>query len=183
MRDPHNLVAIHRASQAGAGRRHRQTTLNRAVVVLTAAAWQAYVAETTRAILHDLEVPHGTPGHAQFAIVRAAAKGTLKRFNTADSRNCLNLFLEVGFDPTTRWTFSFGTPPRHYVNTTVRDEIDDWLKVRHAVAHGAELPNLAIITGSAQNRPSMRLSDAERCIKFFEEVVRVTAAAAHTAFP
>jgi hypothetical protein len=65
MSDPHNLVAIHRTTR-NRGRRFREPTLNRAMVVLTAAAWQAFVQDTTMAILSSLAVPHGDPGRPMF---------------------------------------------------------------------------------------------------------------------
>jgi hypothetical protein len=183
MKDPHNLIWIHQHSQTGRGRRHRQPTLNRAAVVLAAAAWQAYVQDTAEAILASISVPPGQPGHALYALIRAATKTALGRFNTPNARNTLALFDNVGFDPTTSWAFSIGTPPRTYSAQQVRSEIDGWLDVRHKIAHGAQLPQRALVSGRTQSGPSLYRSDAERCLEFFEAVVRVTAGEAHRQFP
>jgi hypothetical protein len=183
MRDPNNLIWFHRNSQAGKGRRHRQPTLNRAVVVLTAAAWQAYVQDTTAAILLSLEVPPGHQGHALFSLIRAATRTASGRFNTPNARNTLMLFDNVGFDPSPSWTFGIGTPVRAYTTHDVRAEIDGWLDVRHSIAHGSALPATDLVSGRTQNGPNLHRSDAERCIEFFERLVQVTAAAADQPFP
>jgi hypothetical protein len=183
LKDAHNLVWLHRNSQGGQGRRHRQTTLNRAVVVVTAAAWQAYVQDTTQAILAALAVPHGHQGHALYALTRAAAKNAVRRFNTPNARNTLGLFGTVGFDPEPVWSFTIGTPPRVYAPQNVRAEINDWFDVRHAIAHGSQLPAIPLVSGQAQAGRTLHRGDAERCISFFESVVNATAAAAHQQFP
>ncbi len=183
MKDPHNLIWLHQNSQDGQGRRHHQTTLNRAVIVLTGAAWQAYVQDTTEAILSSLEVPAGHQGHPLWALIRAATKSAVGRFNTPDARNSLALFTTVGFNPIPSWTFTIGKPPRKYSDKDVKGEINDWLNVRHKIAHGAPLPDIPLVSGSTQSRPSLHRKDAERCIEFFEKVVCVTASTAHQQFP
>jgi hypothetical protein len=183
MSDPNNLIWFHRNSQAGQGRRHRQPTLNRAVVVLTAAAWQAYVQDTTAAILLSLEVPPGHQGHAMFALIRAATRTASGRFNTPNARNTLMLFNNVGFDPSSSWVFGIGAPVRAYTTPDVRREIDGWLDVRHSIAHGSPLPATDLVSGRTQSGPNLHRSDAERCIEFFERLVAITAAAADQQFP
>lgn len=183
MADPHNLIWLHKNSQDGQGRRHRQTTLNRAVVVLTAAAWQAFVEDTARAIRDDLEVPQGSPNRPGFNVLKALTNSALGRYNTPDAHNTLQLLQNVGFDPRPHWTFTLSGPVRTYALADVRAEIDDWLRVRHKIAHGSALPPLGIITGTSKAGPTLRRSDAERCIQFFEQVASVTASAAHAQFP
>jgi hypothetical protein len=183
MRDPHNLIALHEHSTTGQGRRHRETTLNRAAVVLCVAAWQAFVEDTARAILDDLAVPHGTPSYGPYKIVKALVSTSLGRFNTPNSRNSLALLNDLGFDSQPAWSFSMTRPNRQYAPATVGDEIDEWLAVRHAIAHGFDRPEKQVLTGRANHRPSIRKTDAERCIGFFENVVGFTADSAHLAFP
>jgi hypothetical protein len=124
MRDPDNLIWLHTHSQSGPGRRHRQPTLNRAAVVLTTAAWQAYVQDTTEAMLTALAVPPGHQGHQLYSLIWAASRMALGRFNSPNARNTLAIFGNVGFDPTQSWAFTLGTPPRTYLSQAVRDEID-----------------------------------------------------------
>jgi hypothetical protein len=183
IRDPVNLIWIHQNSQTGRGRRHRQPTLSRAAVVLAAAAWQAYVQDTTEAILQDLAVPTGHQGYALYSLVRAATQTALGRFNTPNAHNTLALFSNVGFDPSSCWAFRIGVPTRVYTTQRVSNEIDGWLQVRHSIAHGFALPASNLVTGRPSGGPSLHRADAERCIEFFERLVSVTAAAANSQFP
>jgi hypothetical protein len=183
MKDPHNLVWLHKNSQKGQGRRHRQPTLSRAVIVLTAAAWQAYIYDATRAALSHLAIPHGQQGHTLFQNVKANVERGLNRFNTPNAKNVVDLLLEVGFDANPHWTFKIGSPLRTYNVARVRKEIDGWLEIRHKLAHGASLPSSALISGSTKDGPSLHRADAERCIEFFEAVVQATDGALHQQFP
>lgn len=183
LKDSRDLIWLHQHSQTGPGRRHRQPTLNRAVIVIAAAAWQAYVQDTTEAILSGIAVPAGQPGHSLYLLIRATTKTALGRFNTPNARNTLSLFNNVGFDPEPSWHFSIGAPPRVYAAKDVRDEIDGWLDVRHKIAHGAPLPATNFVSGRPQSGPSLHRRDAERCIDFFDKVAEITAQLAHQQFP
>lgn len=183
MRDAHNLVWLHRHSQTGQGRRWRQPSMNRAAVVLTVAAWQAFIQDLTEAILAHLEIPHGHEGHGLYRVVKVAAKNSLRRFNTPNAKNSLNLLADVGFDPTTNWLFVMGNPPASYGISDIRAEIDGWLEVRHKIAHGARLPASRLVSGRTNGGPTLHRSDAEQCIEFFEAVVTATAFEAHGQFP
>jgi hypothetical protein len=183
MRDAHNLVWLHRTSQEGPGRRHRQPSMNRAAVTLTVAAWQAFVQDITMAVLAEIEIPHGQPGHGQFRVIKIAAKNSIRRFNTPNAKNSLDLMLDVGFDPTTAWSFVIGSPPRTYKLQRIRKEIDGWLEVRHKIAHGAPLPESDLVSGRTKAGASLHRYDAERCIAFFEALVDVTREAAALQFP
>jgi hypothetical protein len=151
--------------------------------VLTVAAWQAFAQDTTEAILDGLTVPAGHAGYPLYNLVKAATMTAVGRFNTADARNVLSLFANVGFDPAHQWTFTIGSPARLYGTQGVRDEINGWLAVRHSVAHGSALPASQLVSGRTQSGPSLHRRDAERCLEFFAALVRVTAAAANAQFP
>ena len=181
--DARNTVWFSESSQEGRGRRHRQPSLHRAGVVLAVAAWQAFAQDTGEAILSDLAVPQGHQGRPLYNLVRASTKTAIGRFNTPNARNTLVLFDNVGFSPASSWRFSLGSPPRTYSQQDVWDEIDGWLAVRHRIAHGAMLPASHLVSGRTQDGPSLHRKDAERCIAFFELVVRVTADAANAQFP
>jgi hypothetical protein len=183
MSDPHNLVSMHEHSREGTGRRHRETTLNRAAVVLCVAAWQAYVADTVKAILEDLAIPVGQPGHAEYLVLKGLVSGSLGRFNTPNAYNSRAMLNSVGFDARPSWSFSLTGPNRTYSAARVDTEVDEWLAVRHAIAHGSGLPNKPVLTGSTQAGATIRKRDTERCIDFFEHLVATTAAAAYVQFP
>jgi hypothetical protein len=183
MRDPESLLRIHREVNKKPGRRWREPTLSRAVVVLTAAAWQAYVQDTVLAILDDLAIPHGDPGWSVYKLVSGATKTAVGRFNTADSQRSLELLLNVGFDPIPAWTFTIGTPARSYSPMIVKNEIDGWLAIRHRIAHGAQLPESDLLSGRTKSGYSLLRVDAERCVEFFQVVADKTAKRAHVQYP
>jgi hypothetical protein len=183
LRDPRNAIVLSQGSQGGPGRRHRAPSLHRAAVVLTAAAWQAFAEDLTQAILADIAVAHGDPGWPLYNLVKATTTNALGRFNTPNARNTLALYATVGFDPEQAWTFSIGNPARSYSSSDVRSEIDGWLEVRHKIAHGAQLPATALVSGRTQHGPSLHRKDAERCVAFFEAVVQVTSDVAAVQFP
>jgi hypothetical protein len=55
--------------------------------------------------------------------------------------------------------------------------------VRHSIAHGADLPQVGVISTTAGGTPTLRLVDAEGCRDLFERAAHATAAAAHLQFP
>ncbi|KQQ65687.1 hypothetical protein ASF63_10015 [Microbacterium sp. Leaf320] len=64
--------------------------------------------------------------------------------------------------------------------------LNEWLLLRHAVAHGHdELPVVqaleAVRLDGVTSNPTIRLTDAEQCVAFLRRIVRRTAtgAAAH----
>jgi hypothetical protein len=183
MSDPHNLISMHEHSRTGKGRRHRETTLNRAAVVLCVAAWQAYVGDTVKAILDDLAISAGQPGHAEYLVLKGLVSGSLGRFNTPNAYNSRGLLNSVGFDPQSSWSFTLSGPNRTYGAASVEKELDEWLAVRHAIAHGSDLPRKPVLTGWTKAGATIRKRDTERCIDFFEHVVGTTAAAAYAQFP
>jgi hypothetical protein len=57
--------------------------------------------------------------------------------------------------------------------------MDQWLKVRHAIAHGHDaLPDVDVLPALPGGRRTLRREEAEGCMRFFTRVVEVTTAAA-----
>jgi hypothetical protein len=59
--------------------------------------------------------------------------------------------------------------------------IDEWLKVRHAIAHGhPTLPQVEALNairhsgGNPPADPTLRLVDAEQCVVFFRRLAKLT---------
>src|SRR6185369_15332108 len=85
------LITIHGRLQRGRGRRHQLDALHRAGVVLTVAAWQAYLEklliEGLDAIQDDMAgPPNPAPNWARqaFLMRRAEILISIKKFNTPD---------------------------------------------------------------------------------------------------
>jgi hypothetical protein len=181
MRDPNNLIDIHKERNPQRGRRYREPTLNRAVVVLTVAAWQAYVEDLPEAILRTLEPAKGDPGEGLWQLIRAATRSTTGRLNTPNAENTRVVLRNVGFDPRPGWTWRRGSklvaPP------DAAKLVDEWLSVRHKIAHGADLPDVSVLSRTAKGVPTLTRKDAEKCMAFFSQIVDLTTTLANVEFP
>jgi len=183
-----NIVEVHRDHGGpGRGRRPKESSLNRAVVVLAVAAWQAAVEDMTTAIL-DTARPSG-PAPIDVARYDAAVgpvRRAIKDFATPNARNTRRLMNSAGFDPQPHWKFTTaggrGKPSVDWTPTMVEARLDEWLRVRHALAHGHDvLPEVdALLTvrlKKTKGAPWLELEDAEQCVAFLNRLVRLTAGA------
>lgn len=143
------LMIIHGQLQQGRGRRHEQDAIHRAGVVLTVAAWQAYIEKVlNEGLLHiENHVTAPVEGVAPpswatsgFLVRKASIKKSISDFNTPNSENVRRLFKEsLGFDPWPSWTWHVSR--RKWNSHTFCIRTNDWLKIRHAIAHGFDLPH------------------------------------------
>lgn len=196
----HDLIEIHKLRNPHAGRRHGpDLTLNRSAIVLAVAAVHSYVEELTLAILHESTPAAGSPLSRAFAVIKANLKNRVDTLSTPNSTNTVALLGLVNFDPRPAWSFRFDWERQRSTRyTALRSratltgsqaevELDSWLKVRHAVAHGNTLQPgrvySALVTGSAAGRPIILRRDADRCVAFLTALVVATASRAHTQFP
>src|SRR5947209_5514244 len=135
------LIRAHSRLQAGRGRRFEQEAIHRAGIVLTVGAWEGYVELVTLEALRVIAT--SVAGHAQpawarhaFSLFRARITAEVKQFNTPNSQNVRRLFQNcLGFDPWPFWSW------RRSIAQRTRTRLDDWLRIRHGVAHGSGLPS------------------------------------------
>lgn len=192
-----NLVVVHRAGRDGTrGRLTVEPSVNRGTIVLAVAAWQAFIQDIAQALcdkaLAELKPVTTTPltvgAVEQWQVDFVAA---LRKFSTPAPDQLCTLLQRVGFNPRPSWTWTQrggrgnGTvlvEPKH-----VAQVLEQWLKVRHAVAHGhstlGSLPVLGAVrdpksSAKAKAAPTLRLADAIDCTKFFRSVGWLTARAA-----
>lgn len=181
MTDSENLVAIHKELNTGAGRRTKEVSLNRAIVVLTVAAWQAFVQDLVREIVEFVEVPFGAEGFERYRLIKMDALKSVYHFSTPNAENTRRLLMNVGFDPWPHWRWSAG--PTSLTELQVRERMDQWLRVRHAIAHGHEhLPDVPVLTRLAGGGLSLQRHNAESCMSFFERAVHATTIAVEAEF-
>jgi hypothetical protein len=188
-----NLITIHRGHGGPArGRRDEEVSINRAVVVLAVASWQAVVQDYTLACV-DLSAPApgGPLSVASYAVLAGRVRKELADFATPNAQNTRRLMIGAGFDPRPHWTWSQrGGRGQGVITRAPADadqRIDEWLRVRHAIAHGhATLPQVAALQAvrgstSPPADPQLRLVDAEQCLAFFRRLAQLTgnALAAH----
>ncbi len=179
--DSRNLIEIHRALNRDPGLRVREMSLNRAVVVLTVAAWQSYVQDLLAELLELFAIPAGEHGRALYVAINADARRAMHDFATPNAENTRNLLMRTGFDPWPHWQWQAG--PLRISTARARERMNQWLAVRHAIAHGHDdLPDVDVLPALPDGRRTLRRSEAEACIRFFTNVVSRTTAAAAVQF-
>jgi hypothetical protein len=181
MRDPQNLVAIHRDLNLGRGRRWREMTLNRAVIVLTVAAWQAYVEDLAHGILETVHPAAGAQGYGLWQLIKASTDSAVGRFNTPNAENTRLVLSNLGFDPQPHW--NWGTGSAAVTPVIAAQRINEWLRVRHSIAHGDDLPAVGVISRKTGGAPTLTRANAEACTRFFTRLSDATTRAANNQFP
>jgi hypothetical protein len=173
MSDPESLVAIHRQLNSGRGKRHREVVLNRAIVVLTVAAWQALVQDLAEAALVFLSPPAGKARY-DYNLLKATTKNAIHGFSTPNAENCRTLLLRVGMDPWPYWSWASGSDA--VTRAVARQRLNQWLTVRHSIAHGdAEWPDVTVLSQLPSGSRTLRRADAERCMRLFDRLASLTA--------
>jgi hypothetical protein len=160
----------------------RDLALNRPVVVLAVAAWQAWVETYISGALGDLyhDPPARAQGDATFrqlletsrALVQLAER-EVGRFSTPDASQVCRLFSLVGDNPRARWSFSEGAGAGDA--GVVARHLDEWVRVRHAIAHGHKhLPPVSVLGRTKGGHGSLTHRHARQCLAFFRTLVDAT---------
>lgn len=175
-----HLVAVHR-HRKGAGRRYEEMAINRAIVVMAVAAWQAAVEDMVHAGLDaGAPAPGSSLSQRGYDLLAGNVKTAVSRFSTPSAQNSRELLRLVNYDPWPMWTWPTGPFGRqHWKSSDVAARLDAWLKVRHAIAHGASaLPSVtalgAVRRDPKTTDPPLHLSDAEDCLGFIRNLTRST---------
>ena len=186
------LITIHGRIKDGPGRRHEQEALHRAGVVMVIAAWESYVEqvvlEAVDIIGHTGGLAPAGIGHAgiappaptwaqhSFALRKAEISRLAKRFHTPDSTGVRDFFQNTfNFTPLSYW--SWNSPRRQWNDEEMRRRLNGWVKIRHCVAHGAQLPIDIPWIQNGQNLARLNLSLLRECRNFFGRIVNQTDAA------
>jgi hypothetical protein len=188
-----NLVEVHRrAGSGGQGRRYIEVSVNRAVIVLAIATWQA-VAQDLASVLLDASMPPRS--HASYGVASLLAgrvKTEIGAFATPNPENARKLLQGAGYDPRPSWTWKTGKFGHTVLGPAqIEVQLRGWLSVRHAIAHGHEgMPAVDVLQAVAPNSPfradpPIRLVDAKNCLYFVRRLTQVTAdgVAAHLGVP
>jgi hypothetical protein len=183
-----NLVEVHRGHGGAApGRRDQEVSLNRAVIVMTVAAWQAAIQDMVKSMLIASQPPVGSPHTNFYNVVAGQVRHAVAQFSTPNAENTQKLMRSAGFDPSPHWTWSqMGGQGVGLITITpvvASTRIREWLRVRHDIAHGrAEISPVSVLQAVRQNPgpaagwyPTIRLVDAEQCMSFFRRLCQLTA--------
>ena len=177
-----DLIGIHGRVQTGKGRRHGQEALHKAGVVLTIAAWQSYIEKLCIEALAAIETnftnpppSHAVPSWAKssFYFRKPAVLQSVGSLNTPNTQNVIRLLdYSFGCNPKADWVWN--APNRKWTSAQFCDRTDEWLRIRHTVAHGNELPpNLPWIK-NASGKPRLKLSLLEECKRHFDKMANLT---------
>jgi len=190
-----DLIKIHKRNPSQ-GRRVADLSLNKGAVVFAVAAWQAYVQSLTEEILVSLAPPPSDLSAGVYQLLGARVRDRIRRFNTPNARNTVELFGLVGFDPRPGWALTLewerqfskvNGSMKSKTNLTRSDtakELDAWLLVRHRIAHGDTLPkDSERVSGTDRGKPQLMRKNADRCVGFFDALVRATADEVRRAIP
>lgn len=176
------LIDIHGRLQTGAG----QDALHRSGVVLTVAAWQSYIEKVSNEALDWIEtqiliVPNGEPptpqwARSSFAFRKPAIKKSIGDLNTPNTQHVRRLLeSSFGFDPKSHWVWV--APSRRWNASQYSDRTDEWLRIRHTIAHGVDLPSNMPWLRNGAGAPRLTLGLLEECKKHFHRKARLTDAA------
>jgi hypothetical protein len=155
--------------------------LNRSVVVLTVAAWQAWVEAYVGAALAAMTQPPANRSedaeylrllHATGPLIELATR-EVGRFSTPDAGEVCHLLRLLGDDPRPRWLFASA------VGRASPDEVisrlNGWVKVRHAIAHGhGHLPPVDALGRTKGGHGSLTHRHAAQRAEFFRELAVAT---------
>jgi hypothetical protein len=138
---------------------------------LQVAARNAYTADLIACFFQGVANPLSVNYHAMHTLARAAAKAKLERFNTPNADNTRNLIFGcTGYDPWNDWQW----PARGMNALATRVRLNEILRVRHSLAHGAPvMPGFAWNRNpSGQTRLTVSVLDWMR--RFFDHLVATT---------
>jgi hypothetical protein len=183
-----NLVKVHRGhGGSGQGRRAEEVSINRAIVVLSVATWQAVVQDFAESAIDAGAPPLGSTLLSQtYKVIAGRAKIEIQNFSTPNAENTRRLLQGVGFDPRPHWTWTQrGGQGVGMVTIGPADAekgIREWLRLRHDIAHGHDvLSHVDVLRAVRENPnpapswcPTIRLVDAEACMTFFGRLARLT---------
>lgn len=184
LRDARHVLEIHSSIRSGPGRRYQETSLNRAAVVLAVAAWQAFVEFQVHRWIKRLRPQADWYGDgddrlkraddARYRIWRSQVNQAVTNFSTPNSQNVRKLMGAVGVDPYSAWTWN--TPHGTVTSADAARRLDEWLRVRHAIAHGeTELPDVTVLARTSKNKPTLWRSNAEQCVSHMTRMAHATA--------
>ena len=129
--DAEEIDSGHGTLRTGApGRQYGLGALNRAVVVMCVAAWEAYIEEVVKECLVLLKPAAGPLG--VWPALNATVRSQVGRFNNPNVQNTRGLIRDcIGFDDITIYWVWQGTTPQR-----ARERLDGAIRFRHEIAHG-----------------------------------------------
>jgi hypothetical protein len=181
------LISIHAKLQTGKGRRHEQEAIHRAGVVMTVAAWESYIENVLLEGVAAIEsnagigiaaaaapaVPIPPWARHTFDLRRTEIKNSIKKFNTPNAVNVRDLFVDsLEFNPWLSWNWN--APNRQWNSDEMRKHLNQWLDIRHSVAHGFPLLTDIVWIQGDYAKPRLTLYILKDCKALFKRLVLQT---------
>lgn len=173
------LVEVHEInSQRQPSARRDYSALNHAGVVFCVAYWQAYATNVVAEIYDEVDSLIKNPdgniaswNKSVFEVNKKSLKG--KRLNTPNSRNVTNFFNDtLEFNLAEKWDLTERVDGKWNEGAYgISARIDFWLSVRHAVAHGFELPLDTRSNSTKNKRFNLTYPSFLECRDFFNFLV------------
>lgn len=144
---------------------------------MTVAAWESYIERVLlEAFASVVTNAAGGPNWARHILTLKSTevKETTSDFHTPNGENVQRIFKRaLEFDPIPSWTWN--APNRNWDPEMMKTRLNAWVKIRHSVAHGSDLPdNIPWIKPRGAQRPRLNLPLLRECKKFFEHVAAQT---------
>ncbi len=132
------------------GRLGRVAALNRAIVVMSVSAWEAYVEELVRESLNALRPP--IPPLGLWPALNASIRGQLGRFNNPNTENVRMLLSDaIGLaNISASWTW------QNHTSAQTIQRLRVVMDLRHQIAHGVK-PRPVVATSYASQLPDFLL--------------------------
>lgn len=126
----HLIEASRKLPRGESGRRLRMLAINRAIVVASVSAWEAYIEELIRESLDALRPP--TPSLGLWPALNATVRGQLARSNNPNTENIRLLLSDaLGLqDIHTFWTW------HNFTSDQAVQKLSAVMTLRHCIAHG-----------------------------------------------
>ena len=176
------LIEVHEANnRRKPSARRDYSALSHAGVVFCVAFWQAYATNVVAEVYDEVDSLIKNPdsniaswNKSVFELNRKSLEG--RRLNTPNSRNVINFFREtLGFDPAKKWDVEKRNLGKWGEGAHgISDRIDFWLSVRHAVAHGFELPLDTRRKSTKDTKFNLTYPSFRECRNFFSFLVIAT---------
>ncbi len=135
LKDIEELEGFAKVKQTGRGRRWHHSSLYKAGIVLTVAAWEAYVENVLKEAFTILEPHISAADKPMFRLREAELANLVKKLNTPNKENVLKL-VEAALNVKIESSWEWNVTSRRWSGTDVSKRLNGWLLVRHQIAHG-----------------------------------------------
>jgi hypothetical protein len=140
---------------------------------MTVAAWESYVEGLLKESFKALQPNAGASvgERSTWALANTAAHLATKKFNTPNAKNVADLFEEhLGIAVMAAW--SVNTKTATYTSDQSKTRINQWLDIRHKIAHGGSLPSNITWILNPKNKPRLTLALMNEVKAFFHELAK-----------